>query len=145
MKGSMEFSRKRIIKLVVMLIFLCCMIFANFVAIRMIMRYGVDTYFYDKLLVAYTVGGAEGLKLELGKIPFTDKAPREVMLANDFAVRLKTLTDPETFLKDKVLESKKMISSVRNLRNVAIFIMFILFCWQLIVNSKIKFKPNKSS
>ena len=129
----MEFSRKRIIKLVLTLVFLCCMLFTNLVAIRMILRYGVDTYFYDKLLVAYTVGGAEGLNLELGKIPLTDKSPRETMLAKDFAVRLKTLTDPGAFLKNKVLESRQMISSVRNLRNVAILIMLILFGWKLFV------------
>ena len=130
----MEFSRKRIIKLVVTFVFLCCMLFTNFVAIRLILRYGVDTYFYDKLLVAYTFGGAEGLKLELGKIPLTDKSPREIILAKDFTVRLKTLTDPGAFLKDKVLESRQMIATVRNLRNVAIFIMLILFGWKLFVN-----------
>ncbi len=128
-----------------MLIFLCCMLFANFFAIRMIMRYGLDAYFYDKLLVAYTVGGENGLKLELGKIPLTDKSARESSLAKDFSARIKSLTHPEAFLKDKVDKSKSMISFVRNLRTLAIVIMLILFAWQLFVNSSAKFKSKKFS
>ncbi len=131
----MEFSRKGIIKFVVMLVFVCCTLFANFFALRMIVRYGVDTYFYDKLLVAYTIGGPAGLKLELGKIPVTDKMARESMLARDFTVRLETLTNPGTFLQDKVDKSKKMLNSVKSLRSAAIYIIFILFVLRLVVKS----------
>jgi hypothetical protein len=131
----MEFSRKGVIKFVVMLVFVCCTLFANFFALRMIARYGVDTYFYDKLLVAYTIGGPEGLKLELGKIPVTDKMARESMLARDFTVRLETLTNPGTFLQDKVDKSKKMLNSVKSLRSAAIYIIFILFVLRLVVKS----------
>lgn len=130
----MAFSRNRIIKIVVMLVFLCCMLFANFFAVRMMLYYGVDTYFYDKLLVAYTVGGAEGLKMELRNIPVTDKFPRESMLAKDFTARLETLTDPGVFLKNKVEKNKKMVNLIRGLRSVAIVFMFIIFAWQLMVN-----------
>ncbi|MCX5694419.1 MAG: hypothetical protein NT014_04745 [Candidatus Omnitrophica bacterium] len=134
----MKISRNKIIKFAVMLVFLCCMLFANFYAVRMMLRYGVDTYFYDKLLVAYTVGGRQGLKLELDKILVTDKLPRESMLAKDFTAREKTLADPEAFLKDKVQKSKNMIFSIRYLRSIAIVIMIILFGWQLITNSSAK-------
>lgn len=139
----MEFSRRRIIKIAVILIFLCCTLFANFFALKKILRCGVDTYFYDKLLVAYTIGGANGLKLELAKIQVTDKLPRESMLAKDFTVRLETLTDPEAFLQDKVNKNKKMISSLENLRNAAIYIMFILFVWRWIANFITKSKSKK--
>ena len=131
----MEFSRSRIIKIAVTLVFLCCMLFANFFAVRMMLRYGVDTYFYDKLLVAYTIGGEKGLKIELDKILVTDKLRRESILAKDFTGRLKTLADPEAFLTDKVQKSKKMVYFIRNLRSTAIVIMFILFGWQVIDKS----------
>jgi hypothetical protein len=133
-KERMTFPRRRIIKIAVISVFLGCTLFVNFFAVRMIMRYGVDTYFYDKLLVAYTIGGEKGLKIELDKIPVTDKSSRELMLANDFIIRLKTLTDPEAFLKDKVQKSRQKISSVRSSRNAAILIMLILFGWQLMAN-----------
>jgi len=129
----MKFPRSRIIKVAVMLVFLCCVLFANFLAVRMMLHYGVETYFYDKLLVAYTVGGAKGLKMELEMITLTDKNPRESMLAKDFTGRLETLTDPEAFLEDNVQKAKKMVYFIRNMRSAAIVIMLIIFGWQLIV------------
>jgi hypothetical protein len=104
----------------------------------------VDTYFYDKLLVAYNIGGVSGLKIELGKIQVTDKLPRESMLAKDFTFRLETLTDPEAFLQDKVNKSKKMISFLESLRSAAIHIMFILFVWRWTINFINKSKSKKS-
>ncbi|MDD5130931.1 MAG: hypothetical protein PHS66_07805 [Candidatus Omnitrophica bacterium] len=133
----------RIIKFFAVALFLSCMLFANFFAVRMILRYGVDTYFYDKLLVAYTVGGRQGLKLELDKILLTDKLPRESVLAKDFTGRLETLADPEVFLKDKVQKNKTMIFHIRNLRNIAIVLMIVLFTWRLAANASVKPKPKK--
>ena len=127
----MEFSRKRIIKILFILISLVCMLFANFFALKMIVVYGVDTYFYDKLLVAYTVGGEKGLHMELDNIPVTDKMRRETVLAGDFALELKTLKDPGAFLKDKVEKSKQKLIFIRNLRSAAIILMLILFAWKL--------------
>ncbi len=140
----MEFSRNRIIKIALTLAFLCCMLFANFFAVRMMLRYGVDTYFYDKLLVAYTIGGTKGLKMELDKITVTDKLRRESVLAKDFASRLETLADPGAFLTGKVQKSKKMAFFIRNLRSAAIVLMLILFSWKLIVNSADNSKSRKS-
>ncbi|MHB8155142.1 MAG: hypothetical protein ACYDFR_03705 [Candidatus Omnitrophota bacterium] len=139
----MEFSRNRIIKIAVMLVFLFCMLYSNFFAVRMMLHYGVDTYFYDKLLVAYTVGGAKGLKMELEKIPFTDKLPRESIMAKDFTVRFETLSDPEVFLRDKVEKSKKMVNLIRGLRSVAIVFMAIIFAWQLVINFSGRLKSKK--
>lgn len=141
----MGFSRSRIIKIALTLIFLCCMFFANFFALRLILRYGVDAYFYDKLLVAYTIGGAKGLKLELDKISITDKSSRESMLANNFVTKLETLVNPKAFLQDKVQENKKMIFFIRNLRSAAIVIMLILFTCKLFLNYNARFKLKKSS
>jgi len=127
----MRFSRSRIIKIAVTLVFLCCVLFANFIAVRIMLRYGVEAYFYDKLLVAYTVGGTKGLKMELEMIPLTDKNSRESMLARDFAAKLETLTDPEAFLKDKVQKTRKMVYSIRSMRSAAIVVMLIIFGWQV--------------
>lgn len=134
----MGFSRRRIIRIIVMSVFLCCMLFANFFAVRLMLRYGVDTYFYDKLLVAYDIGGTKGLRLELDKIPVADKSSRELILANDFRARLDSLADPEAFLKDKVQKNKQAVFSIRNLRSAAIVVMIVLFSWQLLVNARAK-------
>jgi len=141
----MGLSRGRVIKLGVMAVFLCCMFFANFVAVRMILRYGVETYFYDKLLVAYTIGGAKGLKTELNNMIVGDSPGREAILAKDFTARLEALGDIKAFLQDKVYKGKKIVASVRNLRLAAIYLMFILFAWQLIIKSCPNFRFKKSS
>ncbi|MDD5505471.1 MAG: hypothetical protein PHR73_01790 [Candidatus Omnitrophica bacterium] len=144
-KEGMELSGNRVFKFGVIFVSLCCMFFANFISIRIIARCAVDTYFYDKLLVAYTIGGPEGLRMELSKIPVTDNSPREAMLAKDFAVRLETLTDPGIFLQDKVDKNKKMVNSIRGFRSAAIYIMLILLGWRLIVKSGLKFKPDSTA
>jgi hypothetical protein len=128
----MRFSKSRIIKIAVMLVFLSCMLFANFIAVRMMLHYGAEAYFYDKLLVAYTVGGQKGLKMELEMIPLSDKSPAESMLARDFTAKLAALTDPEAFLKDKVKQAKKTLNFIRNLRSAAIVLMLIIFGWQVL-------------
>ena len=139
----MKFSRRGLIKLAVMSVFLCCMLFANFIAVRLILGYGVDAYFYDKLLVAYNIGGREGLKTELGKITVTDKLAREAMLAKDLNLRLENLADPGVFLGDKVRDAKGMVSRIRGLRTWAIYVMLVLFGWQLAVNMANKNKPGR--
>lgn len=128
----MRFSKSRIIKIAIMLVFLSCVLFANFIAVRMMLHYGVEAYFYDKLLVAYTVGGAKGLKMELEMIPLGDKSPRESKLARDFTAKLATLSDPEAFLKDKLQKTKNMLHFIRNTRSAAIVLMLVIFGWQVL-------------
>ncbi|MDD5562001.1 MAG: hypothetical protein PHT50_07765 [Candidatus Omnitrophica bacterium] len=141
----MRFSRDQIIKSAVMLVFLCCMLYANFIAVRMVFRYGAETYLYDKFLVAYTIGGARGLKMELGRIPLTESSPLELRLAKDFSSRLGELKDPAAFLKAKVEDGKSKVNFIRSLRSAAIVLMIILFGWQAIVNFINRPKLKKSA
>lgn len=134
MKGSMDFSRKNIIRAAAILVLLGCTFFANFYAVRMMQRYGVDVYFYDKLLVAYNIGGLPGLKVELEKIRSTDSFPREAALAEKFELKLKGLNNPGDFLGAKVSLNKKKIYLFRGLRSAAIALMALIFAWQLAVN-----------
>jgi hypothetical protein len=111
----------------------------------MMLRYGIDAYFYDKLLVAYNIGGLAGLKTELDKISVTDKLRRESILAKNFSAQLETLPDPKAFLTDKVQKSKNMAFFIRNMRSAAIVLMVILFGWQVITSSASKLEPKNSS
>jgi len=65
-------------------------------------------------------------------------------LARDFSGRLETLADPQAFLQDKVTKSKGTVFFIRNLRSGAIILMFLLFVWQLLVNSAVRSKFKKS-
>jgi hypothetical protein len=136
MAGLMKFSKRQAIRLIVMLAFLACMLFANFYAVRKMLDYGVKVYFYDKLLVAYNIGGIKGLEDELEKIRVTDKMPRELILAEEFASRLKSLKEPAVFLEDKVEWGKKRINFIRSLRSGAIVLMVLIFGYQLILEKQ---------
>lgn len=128
-----------------MFVFLACMLFANFIAVRMMLRYGVEAYLYDKLLVAYAIGGERGLKTELGQVPLTDKSRLEARLAKDFSEKLGTLRKPGEFLQEKVERSKSKLHLIRSLRSAAIALMIIIFGWQLIVNFIGSRKSRKSA
>jgi len=141
----MKLFKNNIIKIVIIMATLCCMFYANFFAVRMMLRYGVQAYFYDKLLVAYDIGGVKGLKVELGKIPLTDKSLRESKLAKDFTVKLSTLSEPGVFLRNKVQESKDMVNNIINLRSVAIVFLIIVFAGKRIVNFLKKVKSKNST
>ncbi len=140
----MRFIKSRIIKFAVMTVFLACMLFANFYAVRKIMRYGVEVYFYDKLLVAYNIGGEKGMQRELQQIRSSDKMPRESALAGDFESKIRGLKDPAEFLSAKVQQGKQKVNLVRNLRSAAIALMILLFSWQLVVNSRSRFKSKSA-
>jgi len=136
MAGLMKFSKSRTIKFMVMLAFLLCMLYANFYAVRRMLGYAVEVYFYDKLLVAYNIGGIKGLADELEKIRTVDKMPRELILAEEFALRLESLKEPAVFLKDKVERGKQRINFIRGLRSGAIALMVLIFVWQLILKKQ---------
>lgn len=130
----MSFSWIRVTKLAVTMLFVACMFFVNFIAVRIMLTRGAEIYFYDKLLVAYDIGGMEGLKTELGKMKTGDKSSSEAKLAMDFSVRLEgALGDPEAFLRDKVAKYKRTLSFIRDSRSAAISLMLVLFVLQVIL------------
>lgn len=140
----MGLTKSRIIKFALLLVFLICMLFANFYAVRKIMRYGLEMYFYDKLLVAYNIGGTRGMELELEKMRSTDKMPRELTLAKGFEIQLKSIKDPEEFLSKKVAQNKKAVDSIRSLRNVAIMLMALIFGCRLLANFARRFNRGEN-
>lgn len=127
-----------------MLVFFICMLFANFYAVRLMGRYGVELFFYDKLAVAYNIGGADGMKKELREIIANEKFPKELVLANDFENKLRALDNPQAYLVDKVQDARKKIALLRNLRTIAIALMFIIFIWRLIAGMIYRYKIRKS-
>jgi hypothetical protein len=110
------------------------MFFANFIAVRIMLAYGVEIYFYDKLLVAYDIGGRQGLNVELDKIKSGDRSSRQAQLSSDFSARLESgLDDPEAFLRDKVAKNKQTVSFIRDSRSAAISLMLVLFVLQMVL------------
>ncbi|MCX5709967.1 MAG: hypothetical protein NT088_04480 [Candidatus Omnitrophica bacterium] len=128
----MNLSKRRIIKFLIMLFLLACMLFANLFAVRAMLRYGVEVYFYDKLQVALNIAGVKGLDEELAKIRATEKLPRVLKLTAEFDAQRNSIPDLDKFLENKVEQGKKKVETVRNLRSLAIILITLAFCWQLL-------------
>jgi hypothetical protein len=124
-----------------MAMFLTTMLIANFYTVRNMNRYGLELYFYDKLLVAYNIGGEAGLKEELKEMLLDDRSPRQLILAKDFIAKMESLKEPLIFLNNQVEKNKSKISFFRNLRTTAIIFMLLIFIWRLITNIKTGSKP----
>jgi len=71
---------KKAIRILIALALLSSVIFANFYAVRRMLRCGTKVYFYDKLLVAFDAAGMRGLEAELQKISLNDKIRLEQAL-----------------------------------------------------------------
>lgn len=135
--------RTRIIRVVITLILLVCVIFANFYAIRRMKRYGLELFVYDKLLVAYDIGSREGMEKELNEIVSNAKAPQQAALAKRFQARLSGMKDAKDYLKDAVVERRNTIDMLNNLRNLAIYLMVLLFLWRIVINLAGRVKGRK--
>ena len=136
----MVFPRARKIKLIATVLFLILSLFANFYAIRKLARYGVEVYFYDKMLVAYRIGALPGLKEELESVLSQDKMPSEIALAKDFKKNLDKLESPEKFLEDTSGSLKKKIALFRSLRNIAILLISAILILRIISNHAARLK-----
>jgi len=130
----MGYSKTKIIRFFLLSIFFVCMLVANFYAIRKMGQYGVELYFYDKLLVAYNVAGKSGLQEELLKISVSDQFPREKLLANGFKKKINELNDPGAFLEEKVSQNKEEVTFYKNLRIWAFILMAVVLAWRLFID-----------
>ena len=91
-------------------------------------HYGLEVYCYDKLLVAFQVGGSSGLHDELNKISSRNNHKKEEALARAFQEKLPSLKDPQSWLSDRVARDRARINLVMNLRMAAMSVIFLVFC-----------------
>jgi hypothetical protein len=134
----MKISGVRKIRIAITISLLLLFLFANIYAIRQLTRYGIEFYFYDKMLVAYQIGGMPGLRSELKSVLLQDKMPREIAVAKVFQKKLNNLETPENFLKGISKELKRKIDLFRALRNIAFGLIMVIFLFRLALNLLIK-------
>jgi hypothetical protein len=134
----MKASGLRKIRIAITVSLLLLFLFANIISIRQLMRYGLELYFYDKMLVAYQIGGINGLTQELEMVLSQDKMPREIRLAQAFKENLRNLQSPDKFLEGIIKEDKKQIDLFRRLRNGAFGIILAIVLLRFALNLIIK-------
>lgn len=98
------------------------------------MHYGVQLYLYDKLLVAYQVGGMSSLKTVLDRVLAQDKMPRELAEARAFKANLVNIKDAGEYLNNVTKHKKDRINLLRNLRILAFALILLIFIVRFILN-----------
>lgn len=127
-----------ILRITVTIIMIFLAIFANIIVLRRIGSYVVEVNFYDKLSVAYDIGGAGGLRSELARIKTHDKLKRESALAAEFEKRLANLKEPEAFIDNALAENRKKIKFLISLRNAAMMLILAVFILRAVVDLKLR-------
>jgi len=134
----MEFSNIRKLRAAITVLLLLLFLFANIYAIRQMMRLGRELFFYDKMLVAYQVGGLPGVEDELERVLSQNEAPREMALARAFKQDKDNLESTNKFLTQATENLKKKITLFRNLRNLAFGLIIVVLILRLALNLRIK-------
>lgn len=112
----MGLSNKRAARITISVVLFLLFIFANFYTIRMMARYGVEVYLYDKLLVACQLDGTRGIENELARILSEDKYPHELAVAKGLKNDMAEIKDPEKYLRDRSADRRDRINLLRNMR-----------------------------
>ncbi len=113
------------------IILFLCFIFANIYAVRKIIYYGTEVYLYDKLLVAYQIGGMPALKDELGRVIAQDKMRHELVVAKNLRSNLDNIKNPGKFLEQVSARQKLKINLLRNMRGVIFILIAVIFLMRL--------------
>ncbi|MFA5286816.1 MAG: hypothetical protein WC394_00905 [Candidatus Omnitrophota bacterium] len=108
--------------------------YVNLIAVNRLGFYAIEVDFYNKLSVAYDIGGIEGLKSTLNKIKIHDKSRHELVVAADFEKKLNALDDPKNFIDNALSQENKKIRLIINLRRVAIALILVIFLLRIFVN-----------
>ena len=130
----MKISGVRKVRIAITISLLLLFLFANIYVIRQLMYYGLQLYFYDKMLVAFQIGGSSGLNKELASVLSQEKTPRETALAKSFKKNLNTFKTPDKFLKDTTEELKRKINFFRTSRNIAFVLIMVILLLRLTLN-----------
>jgi len=133
----MKFFDKRKKSITVAVILFMLIIFANLYIVRKAARDGLELYFYDKLLVAYHIGGMNGLNTELNYVSAHSRIQKELKLVKDFKKNQENNKDAEGFLKKITDKKRKAIKHARVMREAAFgFIIVFLLLRVFVSRSK---------
>ncbi|MFH1381040.1 MAG: hypothetical protein ABIH57_02585 [Candidatus Omnitrophota bacterium] len=130
----MKFFDKRKKNIAVAVVLFILFIFANFYTVRKAARDAIELYFYDKLLVAYRIGGVNGLNTELNSVFFDPRLQQELKLAEKFKNDQKNIKDVGGFLKNITDKKRKAIRLARVMRVAAFGFIAVFLSVRFILN-----------
>jgi hypothetical protein len=139
----MKITRSTALKILVTLIFVALFMFANVYSIRQINRYGVELYFYDKMLVAYQVGGQQGMEAELKRVLDQEKMAIVRKSAEVFKQQIAKLDNPSDYLTRVTDQQKQKIKILKHSRSVAFGLIMLILVWRFISERRLRIQQSK--
>jgi len=130
----MKSLKKNKIRITITVVLIVLFVWANFYTVRKIAHYGIELYLYDKLLVAYQIGGMSGLKIELNKESSQGGMRGELAVVKKIKENLEGVEAPGDFLENIVKEKREKIKLFKNLRIAAFAFIGIMLLLRLAVN-----------
>ena len=134
----MNITTKRKLSTTIAVLLFFFFIFANIYAIRRLAQFAVELFFYDKLSVAFEIGGEAGLNKELDRILLETNMPRQLELAKAFKLKSDSALEPGQFLNKAIEEKRNEINLFRALRNGAFICIILLVILRLALNFYVK-------
>lgn len=134
---------KSLIDKIVALSLIVLALYANLIAINRLRHYAVQVDFYNKLSVAYDIGGRKGVENTLVKIRAHDEWRREQVLADEFEPDFYRLKDPEQYIDGILYKLNQKIRFISNLRILAIIFIFMIVILRILPRNKL-LRPKKA-
>ena len=133
-----KFNGRRIARITINVILIFLVIYANIFAVKAMTIYAVEVMTYERLFVAYDIGGMKALRNELAKMLSHGYTKRELQTATGFRERLGSLKDPGAYLKEVISEKKKRAIFLNNMRRIALVLIVTLLAARVLLNIILK-------
>ena len=133
-----KFIPRKTARLIINIIMAFLVLFANFFAVKAMSIYAVEVIAYEKMSVAYNIGGIDGLKFEIDQILSHSQFKRELSTAKEFRDLLETLEEPGVYLQNEISERKNQVVFYNRMRRLSMVLIFILLGARIILNLAVK-------
>jgi len=124
------------IRIIITALLIILAVYVNIIALRRISHYALEVYFYDKLSVAYDIGGRKGLEKEIARIKTTEKQRLVAKMAEELEGKISLIPDPAPFIDNSLSAGKNRIRALRSLRIIAILLIMGILLLRFLVNRK---------
>ncbi|MDD5513459.1 MAG: hypothetical protein PHD09_06800 [Candidatus Omnitrophica bacterium] len=135
---NQKFIPRKTARLIINIIMAFLVLFANFFAVKAMSIYAVEVIAYEKMSVAYNIGGIDGLKFEIDQILSHSQFKRELSTAKEFRDLLENLEEPGVYLQNEISERKNQVVFYNRMRRLSMVLIFILLGARIILNLAVK-------
>ncbi|MCX5707305.1 MAG: hypothetical protein NTW13_06635 [Candidatus Omnitrophica bacterium] len=132
----MKFDRGQKFTLLIIAVVIILNLFANGYLRLRIRAYEAMRLCYEKLAVAYEIGGRVGLEKEYALISSNSKGKLALQFLTKVRDKIDNASDPGDFFRSVIAHEKKDIDNSRILINLAFILMLVILGIRFFINKK---------